>query len=678
MKQKKGSIKKKIIIATFCITLVVFLAMGLIINTQVKNQLENEVQVKLLKDAEIISKELDVFFQRNAMLVEQMTKNPDIIDIVKTYDNKSQKRNHKNYDKIVEILQNIKATDTNIGLVWLGVKDANDLITDMWDYDSADDYDLVAKGWYQEMLANQGLTYTDPYVDAVTGNTVISIVAPVYDGSEVVGNVGIDVELTEVSDFMSTYNIGKTGYPVLISATGVVVHHKDESQIMEVNMIDSAGKLGEIAGEMISGKAGIDSYKHENIDKYIAYAPIKANNWSVATMVPKSETTEIVNRFIFTNTAMFIGVTILLLAAIFILISKSLKNVPKLVQSMNIFSNGDLTHRLDIKTNDEIGQIGVAYNEAAKNLRKVISDAFNSSDNVKESSKVMVTISNESKQALKEVSVAITEVAEGTSDQASQTEKSVKSIHELSQEIEGIVDKTGQIYERVENVHKLSVEGSSILKDLNNQSIENQKSVKTIKDIVKEMDSSSNEISTIVEMINSISEQTNLLALNASIEAARAGEAGKGFAVVAEEIRKLAEQTNGATDEIREKIIDIQQKSTSAVKQTEDSENIVLKNVEIVENTENIFSNILNDLTQLFEISQGSKVAAEQMRNKKEEIIEFIETVSASSEETSAAMEEMSASTEEQLAVMENLSEESEKMNELSEYLHEILEKFKV
>lgn len=677
MSQKAGSIRRRIIAIIFCVTVVTFIFMGYWINHNVRIQLEQEVQTELSKDSLIIASEIDAFFQKYGMLVNQMSKNKDLVSIVQDYNNREDKRIHPNFETVVKTLQDIKSDDSNLGLVWLGSVQANDLITNIADYDAALDFDITSRGWFKEMSKNNELTYTDPYIDNVTGNVVISIVAPVKSNGQIIGNVGIDLSLAPIDDLLSNYEIGDTGYPILISAIGTVVHHPDPKQVMDSNMTDISGKLGELAREMIQGKSGISEYTYEKVTKYFAYSPIKTSGWSIGTMVPKAETQDVITKFIFTNTLMFVVITIVLLLVLFFVISNSLKTVPSLVENMNTFATGDLTCNLDFHSNDEIGRISSAYNNAVSNLREAIGDAFHSSDSVNESSKAMVTIATESQQALNEVNSAINDVTKGTIDQASQTEQSVQNVHELSAEIESIIEKTELIYQKTVDVHELSNTGTQALKDLSEQSENNQKSVSMIKNIVMDMDNSSGEISTIVDMINSISEQTNLLALNASIEAARAGEAGKGFAVVAEEIRKLAEQTSGATEDIRSKISNIQEKSTLAVQQTDSSEKIVSNNVEIVENTEVIFNNILENLEVLFTISQDSKVAAEDMRIRKDTIVEFSESVSAMSEETSASMEEMSASTEQQLSIMNNLAEEAEKLSSLAGHLHTLLEKFK-
>jgi methyl-accepting chemotaxis protein len=185
-------------------------------------------------------------------------------------------------------------------------------------------------------------------------------------------------------------------------------------------------------------------------------------------------------------------------------------------------------------------------------------------------------------------------------------------------------------------------------------------------------------IDTISEKISQITEQTNLLSLNASIESARAGEAGKGFAVVAEEIRKLAEQSKVSTEEIKEIIVNIRNKSDKATGAIIAAENIAKEQELAVSKTLEIFNEIIESIGVMSAKVNEVKASVIDINRSKQSVIVEIENISSISQETAAASEEVSASTEEIDAAMVRFTKHAEELQSLSEMLGEELARFKI
>lgn len=354
-----------------------------------------------------------------------------------------------------------------------------------------------------------------------------------------------------------------------------------------------------------------------------------------------------------------------------------IKNTVKMLKDISD-GDGDLTQRVKVETNDEIGDLAREFNRFIDNIQNIVKQVNRNSDLVVSSAQDLSFISEETTKLSNEITSSIQEIASGSESQLQGIEEVMKAMEEMTKGIQHTAETTSIVSDESTNTANDSEQGNISIQKAVKQMESINKSVLSSTSIIKALDNRSNEIGEIIEVITGIAEQTNLLSLNAAIEAARAGENGRGFAVVANEVRLLAEQSKKSAEQISLLIKDIQHDTLKSVEAMDLVSNEVNLGIEFVHNAGDTFETILKASRHIAEQIQEVSAVTEEMSASSEEIGASLEEMTRISKMSSINSQNSASSSQEQLYSITEVSASANKLNEMAQVLKQLVAKFRV
>ena len=377
---------------------------------------------------------------------------------------------------------------------------------------------------------------------------------------------------------------------------------------------------------------------------------------------------------ILTIAVVIVGITLALLTANLIT-----KPILKIRDRMKLVEKGELNHEpLNQTSQDELGELTLSANEMQRNLRDIIEKMLNVSESVTSKSEELTQSANEVQQGSSQIATTMYELSEGSESQANQATEIVRMMEQFSNKIQQAHIEGEEISQTSTEILSLTKEGMALMRNSVQQMQTIDGIVKQAVEEVKGLDSQSQEISQLVQVIQDISNQTNLLALNAAIEAARAGEHGKGFAVVAEEVRKLAEQVTDSVGDITGIVTAIQTGSKTVVHSLEEGYTQVDEGTKQITITGRTFETINNSVGAMSTKLQHITNDLHYISTNSIKINQAVEDIAAVSEESAAGIEQVSASAQQSSSSMDEITNHASELATSAEQLTDQVKKFRL
>ncbi len=459
--------------------------------------------------------------------------------------------------------------------------------------DYEEDYFLIPK-------QNKKKTILAPYIYSFTGNKddellITSVTMPIMENNKVIGIIGIDIDLTRLSNLVKDVKLFKTGVASIVSHDLNFTGHINEEFIGRPLGETISEGSGEAINAVANGRNYIarDTRTDQKLRTLIPITFDEADQtWSILAEIPlKQVNAELRTLLVFIA---FIGLLSIGIVSIIILyISRKItRPILRTIQSVEEVAEGNLNATIDhTESTDEIGQLARSLETLTQKLREILGGVLSGADNVATASQQMLSTA--------EI------LSEGSTEQASSAEEVSSSMEEM----------TANVRQTTDNAMETEKIAQKVLTGIEEVSKGAMESLLSVKGIAGK-----------INLITEIARQTNILALNAAVEAARAGEHGRGFAVVAAEVRKLAETTKNAADEIT---------------------GLASNSVTVTEKAGALMQGLMPEIRKTTQLIQEVTAASIEQNSGAEQVNAAIHQLNSVTQQNASAAEELTASSEE-------------------------------
>ncbi len=516
--------------------------------------------------------------------------------------------------------------------------------------------------------------FLDDTLGTSTNKYALSLTRYLYNKSlKPIGYVILDVKAESIHQVLNRIDFGENSSTAIFTGDGRMLEKENIQQ--ELTILNTTFYLDSLQNKK---ESGFQDVNFQNGKYLYLYYKVGDTGTILFSLIPENVILAQVNQI----KMITIGIVLLaIFIALFISTAISMgmsSTINKIVSGVKKAADGDLTVHMETKRRDELGVLVENISDMIYKMKQLIEKTVEVTGTVKDSAGSVGQTAGAFILASKKIAEALYHIEQGSGQQASDAQNCLLMMDSLSAKIGEVYQNTDDIEGIAGSTKDIVNNGLETVSNLEERVADTSNMARIITDEITDLKNAAESIRDIVLTMDYIADQTSLLSLNASIEAARAGKAGSGFAVVAEEIRKLANQSMDASDQVKEKIKRIDDRTNHMVDIAEKTSNVVLFQESALIDTVSIFSKIDRQVDNLViylrKISEGIKT----VETVKVNTLGSIESISSIIEEAAAVTGDVNSTAQGQLTMAEKLKEATVQLEHNADSLEEAVRIFKI